>query len=242
MLGSRPSELSAQTLIGAPDQTDATLLSRLNAVRMIVILLIGLGYASTMAVGPGAREWLHSLGYDPSWYGIQVLFFLSGWLAWRSLASGRGIIAFVRSRVRRTLPWVLLYTLVITAVLYPLLCNHDSPLAQGTLHLALYFAKTVTLIDPGGPMPGALDDALYACLLQGTIWTLRWGAIAFAGLICAYLAGLRARSLAILFMLCVIAHVTVSTWSLHSGAAWLDPLLPGLRLGYAFLFGALARA
>ncbi|GLQ19960.1 hypothetical protein ACFFUB_04535 [Algimonas porphyrae] len=221
---------------------DAAILSRLNAVRFLTVVMIGIGYASTMAVGPQSKEWLHVLGHDPSWYGIQVLFFLSGWLAWRSLSSGRGVAAFIRSRALRNLPWVILYTLIVSVVLYPLLCNHDSPAAQGALQLALYFFKTVTLVDPGGPLPGALDDALYACLLQGTIWTLRWGVVAFAGLILIYATGMRTRTLIGLLALCIAAHIAIGSWSLRTESTAFDPLVPGLRLGYAFLFGAVMRS
>ncbi|GLQ24955.1 hypothetical protein GCM10007853_28290 [Algimonas ampicilliniresistens] len=219
---------------------DRTVLERLNAVRLIVVVMISIGYASTMAVGPHAKEWLHTFGYDPSWFGIQVLFFLSGWLAWRSLTQGRTGLSFLVSRAKRTLPWVALYTLVVVAVLYPALCNHDAPVVKGTGQLGLYFIKTVLLIDPGGPMPGALDNALYACLLQGTIWTLRWGMVAYFGLLILFTIGLRNRAwLAALFVITLLGHLSVSWWTLKTGSTLFEPIIPGLRVGYAFLLGAL---
>ena len=39
--------------------SDTALLSRLNAVRLIVVTFIMVGYTSTMAIGPGSREWLN---------------------------------------------------------------------------------------------------------------------------------------------------------------------------------------
>lgn len=219
---------------------DRTLLERLNAVRILVVVMIGIGYGSTMAIGPHAKEWLQTFGYDPSWFGIQVLFFLSGWLAWRSLTQGRTGLTFLASRAKRTLPWVALYTLIIVAILYPALCNHDAPVVKGAGQLGLYFIKTVLLIDPGGPMPGALDNALYACLLQGTIWTLRWGMLAYFGLLILFVIGLRDRTgLAVLFAITLLGHLSVSWWTLTTGSALLEPIIPGLRVGYAFLLGAL---
>lgn len=218
-------------------------LGQLNAVRLITVLIIGFGYASTMPVGPHAAEWLRFLGYDPSWYGIQILFFLSGYLAWRSLGQGRSLGGFVGRRARRTFPWVALYTAVVTLILYPALCDHSASSIMSMTDLAIYFARTVTLIDPGGPMPGALDGALYMCLLQGTIWTLRWGAIALIGLTVAYAIGLRNRLSALLiFALALAAYVGIGSWTLRTGSDVVAPLEPGLRLAYPFMLGAVVFA
>ncbi|MGB3455509.1 MAG: hypothetical protein WBA35_04050 [Litorimonas sp.] len=221
---------------------DVPILERLNMVRLVVVLLCGLGYASTMAIGPGAREWLNLFGYDPSLYGIQVLFFISGWLAWRSLESGRGVRAFIASRARRVLPWVALYTLIVVAVLYPVLCDHDAARLKSSLELGAYFLKTLTLIQPGQPMPGALDNALYACELQGTIWTLRWGAIAFVGLLALHALRIRQRWVyGTIFLALLAAHVGANVYTDRSGSAVLEPVIPGLRLAFPFILGVIVR-
>jgi peptidoglycan/LPS O-acetylase OafA/YrhL len=220
---------------------DASVLARINAVRLIIVGFIGLGYASTMAVGPQSKEWLNTFGYDPSLFGLQVLFFLSGWLAWRSLSQGRSPAAFILSRAKRVLPWLALYTLIIVALVYPLLCDPDAPIVKNAAALSLYFLKTVTLVQPGQPMPGALDNALYACLLQGAIWSLRWGAIAYIGLLSAYMLGLRHRLWYLaFFVIAVCAHIAVNAWTDQSGSAHLIPIIPGLRLAFPFLLGIAA--
>jgi peptidoglycan/LPS O-acetylase OafA/YrhL len=217
-------------------------LSSLNGVRLLIVTLIGIGYASTMAVGPGSLEWLNTFGYDPSLYGIQVLFFLSGWLAWRSVETGRSLRAFIATRARNVLPWVALYTGLVAAVLYPVLCDHDAPVMHSTVGLVLYVAKTVTLVQPGQPMPGALDGALYACNLQGTIWTLRWGAIAYAAFLVLHALKMRSCWLFLgLLVMTVAAHVGVNGWADMTGSDRLDPLVPGLRVAMAFLAGVSAR-
>lgn len=221
--------------------SDASVLARINAVRLIIVGFIGLGYASTMAVGPQSQEWLSTFGYDPSLFGLQVLFFLSGWLAWRSLSQGKSATAFIKSRVSRTVPWLALYTLIVVAVLYPLLCNPDAPSVKSAAQLSVYFLTTVTLIDPGQAMPGALDNALYACLLQGAIWSLRWGAIAFIGLLLTYKLGLRHRLWYLgFFVVAVCAHIGVNAWTDRTESALLFPLIPGLRLAVPFLLGIAA--
>jgi peptidoglycan/LPS O-acetylase OafA/YrhL len=220
---------------------DGDFFACLNAVRLIVVSFIGLGYASTMAIGPHAREWLNLFGYDPSLFGLQVLFFLSGWLAWRSLSQGRHLWAFILSRATRTLPWLALYTFIVVAILYPLLHDPAAPTGKTGAQLALYFIENVTLINPGDPMPGALDNAHYAGLLQGSIWSLQWGAIAFAGLLGAYWVGLRHQLIYVgLFAAAVCAHVSVNAWSDSTGSDLLSSLIPGLRLAFPFLLGIVA--
>ncbi|MGB6231133.1 MAG: hypothetical protein WBF53_13515 [Litorimonas sp.] len=220
------------------DRPDAAL-AALNAVRLIVVLFIGMGYASTMAKGPGTPEWLALFGFDPSYLGLQILFFLSGYLAWRSLAHHGSPVRMLRSRARRNLPWVALYTLLVTAVLYPLLCNHDAPMVKGTADLALYFIRTATLIDPGTPMPGALDDALYACLLQGAIWSLRIGALAFIGLALIWAVGLRSRHwTAILCGTSLTAFVATSVLVDRMEMAQFVTAKSMLSFAWPFLLGA----
>jgi len=159
---------------------EGNILPRLNAVRLFVVVMIAFGYASTMPVGPDKFETGKLFGYEPSWIGIQVLFFLSGALAYRSITAGRIGFEYLKSRVLRTFPMLLAMTLTTVLVIYPML---GKPLTnpQEYIALAKYFFLTVTCIDPGRVLPGLLDDSLYACLIQGGIWTLRWGLIIHIG-------------------------------------------------------------
>lgn len=218
------------------------MLSRLNAVRLITVTLIAIGYASTMPIGPGSREWLNLFGYDPSLYGIQVLFFLSGWLAWRSLSNGRTGLDFFRNRVIRIWPWVIGYTALVAGLLYPILCDHDAPVVESVGDLLLYFLKTITLIQPGSVLPGALDSAPYPCLLQGTIWTLRWGAVAYALLLILYALRLRQTAVYVLGLVALITlHIALNSWTDETESEAFASLLPGLRLGLAFTLGLVVR-
>lgn len=231
-----PGQMSANSHDDSPETHG---LQNLNAVRLIIVIMIGIGYASTMSIGPHAPELLRLFGYDPSWYGLQLLFFLSGWLAWRSLSQGRSIRDFLSSRIKRTLPWVALYTFFVAAILYPAFCDPNAPTELNPASLALYFFKTVSLIDPGGPMPGALDHAHYMCLFQGTVWSLRWGGIAYIGLLCFWSIGFRSRlAIASLFIVALASHLGGSAWTLQTGSDALAPLAPGFRLAYAFMLGA----
>lgn len=159
-------------------------LPKLNALRVIIVLMIALGYASTMPIGPvnaegvNNPEWFVQLGYDPSWIGIALLFFLSGFLALRSLEHHGSSVKYLESRFFRNAPLLFVVTLLIVLVVFPVFGSHKGTPIETFKTTVLYFIGTVTCIRPGEPLPGLLDDAKYMCLIQGSIWTLKWGVLA----------------------------------------------------------------
>jgi len=217
-------------------------LHSLAALRILIILVVGLGYASTIGIGGDSSEWGRHWGYDPSWYGLQMLFILSGFLAMRTMSQGRSIQDFFLSRLKSLWPALIAATLVSVLCIYPIMCAPDAPVRMSLSDLGLYFFKTILLIDPGSRMPGLMDDAKYMCLLQGAIWTLRWGLI----LHIAFLIGWTTRLLQkpkLLLALCIgsiaayVGIVDASVQNENIGNA-IHAFAPGLRFGYAYLIGA----
>ncbi len=213
-------------------------LPRLNAIRLIVVLAIAFGYASTMPVGPNNHEAGSLFGYEPSWIGIQVLFFLSGALAYRSIEAGRTGIDYLKSRILRVFPLLLAITLITVFVIYPLLGKPLSS-AEDYLALAKYFFLTVSCLDPGRELPGLLDDSLYACLIQGGIWTLRWGLLLHIGVLIAarfkFFIQPRVILIAGLTALLIYAVWVFAAAKLHLSVT-VAPLV-GLHFSYTFLLG-----
>lgn len=218
-----------------------TPLHGLAALRIIIVIVIGLGYASTMGLGPSHQELGNHWGYDPSWYGIQMLFILSGFLAARSMANGHSIFGFFRSRTLSIWPALIGATLVTVCIIYPLMCAPNADVRMSVGNLATYLFNTVFLINPGAPMPGLLDDAKYMCLLQGAIWTLRIGLILHV----AFLLGWMARILQNRYFVLTLSFLAISIYVLLVDTAvkdpesWsmIEPLFPTMRLGYAYLIG-----
>jgi hypothetical protein len=213
----------------------------LAALRILIIVVIGVGYASTMGIGDTQPEWGRLWGYDPSRYGVQLLFIFSGFLAARSMARGRTIGQFVSSRIRSLWPALIAATLVSVLVIYPVMCAPDAPVRMSVGDLFAYSFKTIFLIDPGMRMPGLMDDAKYMCLLQGAIWTLQWGLILHVGFLLGWLTRLlRHRRLTLLLSILATALyvMVIDTGVVDPDFAQnVDPIVPGLRLGYAYLIG-----
>jgi len=215
----------------------------LGPVRMLVITLIAFGYASTMPRGPESAEYLNIFGYDPSWYGIQIIFMISGFLALRSLQRHGSALKLLISRIARNAPTVIVFTLLVIAVLFPLF---SAPLAADETRLAqhaLYFLKVVLCIEPNIITPGLLDNALYMCVIQGGLWTFRWGLIAFiATAVLWAVGGLRnPRLLAILTLGVTLVYAAVIVYAITNLQASENSILQagviGLRLGWAYLAG-----
>ena len=222
-----------------PELGTSQTIPRLNAVRVIVALVIALGYASTMPIGPGNPEALWHLGHDPSWFGIQLLFFISGYLALRTVRRHGSAKTYLLSRFTRIMPSLVLFTFVAAFVIYPLLgVMSDTP---GAIlgKLSLYFFATVSCLDPGRVLPGLLDNALYMCLIQGGIWTLRWGLIAHICVAIGTRLGLFKSNIFILSIaiICAAAYFACEYIFAKQGYAWLATPSLALRLSYAFLAG-----
>ncbi len=219
-------------------------LSQLNAVRLLTILIMGMGYASTMPRGPGNMEWGHIWGHDPSWFAIQIMFFLSGLMAMRSLSEGRRGWTFLKSRIRRVIPLLGLYTAAVILIIYPALCSPEARSISAAPKLAKYFFETVFLIKPSQPLPGLMDDAKYMCLAQGAIWTLRWGAVLYIGT--AIFGSIRIlRNKHVLLaaaVLSILLYGVTQNIAVKASVTSLEPFLAPLRLGYIYVCGMAAYA
>lgn len=229
------------------ENTDALALHWLGPIRMLVIALIAFGYASTMPRGPSKDEYLHIFGYDPSWLGISVLFMTSGFLALRSLQRHGSVMQFLRSRAGRNLPVLAIFALSVVLIVFPLLgvpldgtAGEGSRLSQ---HLQ-YLFKVITCLNPNELTPGLLDNALYMCVIQGGLWTFRWGMIAYilTGVLWA-IGGLRSnRTLLIFTGAAISSYAAVMVYSIKTPDAHslLEPVTIALRLGWAYLAGMCA--
>ena len=219
-------------------------LSRLNFVRLLIVLAIAFGYTSTMPLGPDHAEIGVHLGYDPSWIGIQLLFFFSGVLALRSLRRHGSSFEYLRSRFFRNVPLLMIFTLMTVLVIYPLLgVKSDNP-GDLVKKLGTYFFETVTCLNPGQPLPGLLDNARYMCLIQGAVWTFRWGMIAHIATAIGHKIGLFKSDR---FILVMAAGVTFLYFALSQLSTWggkdvPNLLLTGVHLAFPFLCGMAAYA
>jgi len=229
-------------LSSAQKQGLPTRLLWLAPIRMLIIAFIAFGYASTMPRGPGKQEYLHVFGYDPSWYGLSLIFMISGFLALRSLQNHGSAAKFLSTRIGRNLPMLVLFALLVIFILYPLF---GVPLADGGTRLAQfsgYFLKVVSCFDPNVLTPGLLDNALYMCVVQGGLWSFRWGLIAYLATSILWRTGaLRdRRALGIITLGMMIVYATLVMYTAKTQTSALEIPITGLRLGWIYMAGMFA--
>lgn len=207
--------------------------------RMCIVTLIALGYVSTMPLGPGSKEALFMFGYDPSWMGVNVLFMLSGFMVMRSLQRHENGLKMLASRAARNLPTLVIYTLAILCVIFPIFGVKANDFSSLAGKLAKYAFDVVSCTDPGRLLPGLLDDAKYACVIQGALWTFRWGLIAYIAAASAWSIGLFKRPIYVL----VTALTAMVGYMIALGThVWDVAVVPShaltvLRLAWPFLMG-----
>ncbi len=215
----------------------------LTPVRLFIISLMAFGYASTMPRGPETREYLNLFGYDPSWFAINLVFMISGYLALRSLHRHGSALKMLLSRAARNLPTLALFSALVIFVLFPLF---GAPPPEGQSRFSQhvhYFFSVVSCLDPGERTPGLLDNALYMCIIHGGLWTFRWGAVAFLATALMWISGvLKNRNLLLgLTLLSVGLYAGIVLYGVRhpelSSKHIYTTLDIGLRLGWVYMVG-----
>ncbi|NNE58009.1 MAG: hypothetical protein HKN36_07880 [Hellea sp.] len=220
-------------------------LSKLNALRVIIVMVIALGYASTMPLGPldgdgnPNSEVFSMLGYDPSWVGISLLFFYSGMLSLRSLWRHGSSRKYLESRFSRNIPILAVITLIIVALVYPIFGTPAPTFSENLLRLGQYFIGTVSCVWAGKPLPGLMDEAQYMCLVQGAVWTFTWGAAAHIATAFSHQLRLldRRAFIALFAILSVLFYLIFVQLTVRDIAILPAGAEPGPRLAWPFLTG-----
>lgn len=107
-------------------------------MQSVIVAIVALGHISTLPLGPGNPEMLHSFGYDPSWIGVNVLFVLAGFMAMRSLTRDSNGLSMLMSRVKGIFPYLAIYAILTVAVIYLVLGQPASSPWELFSHLGLY--------------------------------------------------------------------------------------------------------
>jgi len=143
------------------------------------------------------------------------LFCLSGYLAVRSLTRHGSSLRYLTSRVLRTGPLLVAYTLAAITVIYPIFCTSTAPLAEEAVKLTRYFILTV-------------------------LWTFRWGALAHIAMAIGWRMNVL-KSKHVLLALAISATLiygSVGYFAAKNEWEAAFPAFAALRLSYAFLGGA----
>jgi peptidoglycan/LPS O-acetylase OafA/YrhL len=207
-----------------PDQSDAHRANNFDTMRLAAALTVLFAHSIPLTYGPGTLDILWPLSHHQTTFGqlaVQVFFVISGYLITASYLHLPAPRRFLRARLLRLVPALLVLFVVLAGVLGPLVT---------ALPLAAY-ARALPGMKFGisDHLPGVFASNPFSAGVDGSLWTLRYEAECYLAILLLGLARLLNRiTLAAVFLIVLAGR-------LHFGP------LPALDLGALFFAGAAIR-
>jgi len=214
--------------------------NNLNLLRMIAAVMVLISHAWPITRGPGTVEPLEaSTGKTLGEIAVTVFFGLSGYLVTASWCRCPSPARFAGRRLRRLMPG-LVVALILTAFVMGPLVTGLAPGAYLTARETWGFVLHNALMAPVDPdLPGVFTSAPYPAA-AGSIWTLHYEVLCYAGVLAAGIAGafVTRRHAVVWFALYTVGYGLLSQFA---SAGELHPRLENIRvLSLPFAIGAAA--
>ena len=231
-----------QTTQAPPTLNTPHRLNNFDAMRIIAALTVVLAHSIPLSEGPKSLDalWAWSRGQATFGYvAIQVFFIVSGYLitgsylnsaladqgrpAKQGFIDPRGARRFIRARLLRLAPALLVVLWVLAFIVGPILTS---------VSLATYFSSPLTYrlaMGMSDHLPGMFTHNPFSSGIDGSLWTLRYEGLCYVVVLALGLTRLLRRwVVTAVFVIILIAR-------LHFGA------YAGLDLGTLFAAGAVIR-
>lgn len=204
-----------------------------NLIRMIAATGVLVSHAYPIALGPRAPQpWAQTLGGLPlGSVCVYVFFAISGYFIAQSFENSASLRRFLAARALRLFP-ALVVVLALTVAAAGTFVTTAPPSAFWP-DAARYFARNVTLFFLQYPLAGVFEDNPFGPAINGSLWTLNYEVLCYAGVFVAGVAGVLRRPLlvAVGVATAVVLHATAPMLPLHYR---LDRLI---ELGTPFAIG-----
>jgi peptidoglycan/LPS O-acetylase OafA/YrhL len=188
-----------------------------NLLRMLAATGVLVSHAYPIARGPGAEQPLQDLlgGITLGTLCVYVFFAISGFFIAQSFERSGTIGAFLRARALRLFP-ALAVVLCITVLVAGLTLTAAPP----PLYWAAvpeYLLRNVTLFFLRYDLPGVFEDNPYGPAINGSLWTLNYEVLCYAGVFLAGVAGLLRRpgAMALLLLLFAAVYMAAAASPVH---------------------------
>lgn len=208
-----------------------------GALRLGLALAVLVSHAFSIPTGDvGAEPLKASTGFTLGEHAVNGFFAISGFLVAMSY-DRRGAAAYVLARALRILPAFVTAVLLVALVLAPLWSTRGAAAYFADPATWSFVSRTLTGFKSTATLPGFLEDNPLRFPL-GTVWTLKYEVLCYAGVLAAGLAGLfRRRDIALMLVAALVIALVA--------ADVLRPDLPkgqqtALRLPLIFAAGSLA--
>ncbi len=206
-------------------------------IRLLLALAVVVSHAFSVSSGEIADEPLTGLtGFTLGEHGVNGFFAISGFLVTMSYER-RGWRDYVAARALRIAPGLIAATLVVSLGLGAAMSRLDASAYFAEPRLWSFIWNTLTSFKSAAALPGVFASNPLA-FPMGTVWTLKYEVICYAGVLGVGLAGLLGRrELCLAAGVALTLAVVVREIAAPDGAKGVET---ALRLPLIFLAGGLA--
>ncbi len=208
-----------------------------GVLRLLLALAVVVSHAFSVKTGLVADEPLARLtGFTLGEHAVNGFFAVSGFLVTMSY-DRRGWRDYVVARSLRIVPALVVAVLAVALLLGPILTTRGLGAYMADDALWRFIATTLTSLKSTLALPGVFEGNAFRFPL-GTVWTLKYEILCYAGVVVAGLAGLfRARGLVLALLAALTLAAITREFMAPDGAKGLET---ALRLPLIFLAGGTA--
>lgn len=198
--------MTARAMVGA---VSGGRQNNFNLIRMVAASGVLVSHAFPIALGPAAvqpfERWLD--GITLGTVSVIVFFALSGFFITKSFDQGRDWRRFLRARAYRLYP-ALIGVLCLTVLVAGLVLTRVD---AATFWRAApgYVLRHLTLVKPEYALPGTFTGNPYGAPINGSLWTLFYEVLCYAGVFVAGITGQLRRGPLACAALLVLAALSV---------------------------------
>jgi peptidoglycan/LPS O-acetylase OafA/YrhL len=209
-----------------------------NTLRLLAALAVLWSHAFPLSTGRGTREPLMALSSGQTSLGtvaVAVFFVISGYLVTQSFVRSNSVWRFVKARVLRIMPGLLVALAMLGLLVGPLVTT--MPLSEYFSSGTLYRFLTINglLIGYYNTLPGVFADNPYPNTVDLPLWTLPFEAECYAGVLVLGILGLQNRYATMALFLCGLVYLVLDGPYTEAASQEQNRLV---FLGTKFLAGA----
>lgn len=157
--------------------------NNLNLMRMLAAAAVALSHSYLLVTGDGdARPLVGATGFSLGYHAVNIFFVISGFLVARSWLRSENLTHFWVARALRIFPALAVCVVLTALVAAPLLISIPLGAYFTSWQTFLYLPLTASLITPDATLPGLFTSNPVPDEVNGSLWTLRYELICYAGL------------------------------------------------------------
>ncbi|MDQ0468422.1 acyltransferase family protein [Labrys wisconsinensis] len=181
-----------------------------SAIRLAAAVAVLAAHSSTVVSGRLALAPGEVPGFDLGGLAVDVFFVLSGVMISASLERSPRLMAFAFARVMRIMPAVVVYALFVALVVGPVVTARPLAAYFEDAGFWRYIARTMLIFDGNAGLPGVFGGLPVPYDLNIPLWTLKYEAACYLGLVGLSLAGILASDRRLALFLAVFALVALA--------------------------------